>query len=180
MPFLTALVLGVGVLCLIDLVLTVGVIRRLRAHEEMLSARPVASPSIVLPPGATIGGFSAVSTDGVHVSDETLTEPVLVGVFSPGCSACHDRLPQFAERARSFPGGRGNVLAVLVGTEEEVAEERRTLEPVALVLIEEYGTGLTKALQVNGFPSLALVDVRGRVVASGTTLEDLDKIPAHA
>ncbi|GLX04276.1 hypothetical protein [Microbispora sp. NBRC 16548] len=180
MPFLTALVLGVGVLCLIDLVLTVGVIRRLRAHEEMLSARPVASPSIVLPPGATIGGFSAVSTDGVHVSDETLTEPVLVGVFSPGCSACHDRLPQFAERARSFPGGRGNVLAVLVGTEEEVADERRTLEPVALVLIEEYGTGLTKALQVNGFPSLALVDVRGRIVASGTTLEDLDKIPVHA
>ncbi len=180
MPFLTALVLAVGVLCLIDLVLTVGVIRRLRTHEEMLSARPVASPSIVLPPGAMIGGFSAVSTDGVHVSDETLTEPVLVGVFSPDCSACHDRLPQFAERARSFPGGRGNVLAVLVGTEEEVADERRTLEPVALVLIEEYGTGLTKALQVNGFPSLALVDVRGRVVASGTTVEDLDDIPVHA
>ncbi|MEU7877260.1 TlpA disulfide reductase family protein [Microbispora bryophytorum] len=180
MPFLTALVLGVGVLCLIDLVLTVGVIRRLRAHEEMLSARPAVSPSIVLPPGAKIGGFSAVSTDGVPVSGETLTEPVLVGVFSPDCPACHDRLPQFAERARSFPGGRGNVLAVLVGAEEEVADELRTLEPVALVLIEEYGTGLTKALQVKGFPSLALVDEHGKVVASGSTIEDLDKIPAHA
>ncbi|MEV4294944.1 TlpA family protein disulfide reductase [Microbispora rosea] len=180
MPFLTALVLSVGVLCLVDLVLTVGVIRRLRAHEEMLSARPAGSPSIVLPPGAVIGGFSATSTDGVHVSDETLTETVLVGVFSPDCSACHERLPQFAEHARSFPGGRGNVLAVLVGTEEETADERRMLEPVALVLIEEYGTGLTKALQVRGFPSLALVDEHRRVVASGTTLEDLGKIPAHA
>ncbi|OPG10659.1 redoxin domain-containing protein [Microbispora sp. GKU 823] len=180
MPFLTALVLGVGVLCLIDLVLTVGVIRRLRAHEEILTARPSAFPSIVLPPGAVIGGFSAESTDGVRVSDETLTEPVLIGVFSPDCPACHDRLPQFAERARSVPGGRRNVLAVLVGTEEEVADQRRTLEPVALVLIEKHGTGLTKALQVNGFPSLALVDENGRVVASGSTLEDLDKIPAHA
>ncbi|MEV4457106.1 hypothetical protein [Microbispora sp. NPDC049633] len=180
MPFLTALVLGVGVLCLIDLVLTVGVIRRLREHQAMLSARPVASPPIVLPPGATIGGFSAVSTDGVHVSDGTLTEPVLVGVFSPDCSACHDRLPQFAEHARTYPGGRGNVLAVLVGTEEEVADQRQTLEPVALVLIEEYGTGLTGALQVKGFPSLALVDERKRVVASGTTIDDLGKIPAHA
>ncbi|NJP24128.1 redoxin domain-containing protein [Microbispora sp. SCL1-1] len=180
MPFLTALVLGVGVLCLIDLVLTVGVIRRLRAHEEMLSARPPGAPFLVLPPGATIGGFSAVSTDGVHVSDETLTGTVLVGVFSPDCPACHERLPQFAEHARSFPGGRGNVLAVLVGAEEEMAEERRALEPVALVLIEEFGTGLTKALQVRGFPSLALVDEHGRVVASGTTLEDLDTIPAHA
>ncbi|MEV5742740.1 hypothetical protein AB0L30_22010 [Microbispora rosea] len=180
MPFLTALVLSVGVLCLVDLVLTVGVIRRLRAHEEMLSARPAGLPSIVLPPGGVIGGFSATSTDGVHVSDETLTETVLVGVFSPDCSACHERLPQFAEHARSFPGGRGNVLAVLVGTEEEMADERRTLEPVALVLIEEYGTGLTKALQVRGFPSLALVDEHRRVVASGTTLEDLDKISVHA
>ncbi|WP_182881022.1 TlpA family protein disulfide reductase [Microbispora sp. H10949] len=180
MPFLSALVLGVGVLCLIDLVLTVGVIRRLRTHEEMLAARPGVSPPIVLPPGATIGAFSAVSTDGVHVSAETLTEPALVGVFSPDCPACGDRLPQFAERARSFPGGRGSVLAVLVGTEEEVAAQRRALEPVALVLIEEYGTGVTKALRVQGFPSLALLDGHGRVLASGSTLADLDALPASA
>ncbi|WP_169950556.1 hypothetical protein [Microbispora sp. H11081] len=180
MPFLTALVLGVGVLCLVDLVLTVGVIRRLREHQEILAARPVTSPPIVLPPGATIGGFSAVSTDGVHVSDGTLTEPVLVGVFSPDCPACHDRLPQFAERARTFPGGRGNVLAVLVGTEDEVAGQRRTLEPVALVVIEDYGTGLTEALRVKGFPSFAVVAADGRVLASGATPEDLDKIPVHA
>jgi hypothetical protein len=179
MPFLLALVLGVGVLCLLDLVLTIGVIRRLRLHDEMLAGRPATSPPAVLPPGASIGDFSAVSIDGVYVSNWTMSEPTLVGVFSPDCPACHERLPLFADRARSFPGGRDNVLAVLVGTQEEVAAQRRALEPVALVLIEEYGTGLTEALQVNAFPSFAVVDGR-KVVTSGTALEDLGEIPANA
>ncbi|MEW9529357.1 hypothetical protein [Microbispora sp. NPDC049125] len=179
MPFLIALVLGVGVLCLIDLVFTIGVIRRLRLHDQMLSGRPSTFPPPVLPPGAEIGGFSVVTADGVYVSDWTMGEPTLVGVFSPDCPACHEGLPLFAGRARSFPGGRDNVLAVLVGTQEEVAAQRRALEPVALVIVEEFGTGLTKALQVEAFPSFAVVDGR-KVVASGTALEDLGEIPANA
>ncbi|MBP2704100.1 hypothetical protein JOL79_09790 [Microbispora sp. RL4-1S] len=180
MPFLIALVALLAAVCLTDLLLTVGVIRRLRVHSELLSGSTRPQDDPVMAPGGTVGPFSAVTVGGVEISDATLPVPALVGVFSPGCPACAERLPLFAERARAFPGGREHVLAVLTGTEPEVAAERDALVGVARVVIEPPGTGVSRALRVRGFPSFALLGAGGTVLASGVTLDVLDDAPATA
>ncbi|MBP2706973.1 redoxin family protein [Microbispora sp. RL4-1S] len=173
MPFLIALVVLVGVLCAVDLVLSVGIIRRLREHSEALSALG-RGPAVMAPAGSPVGPFTAVTTDGETVSDDAFSgTSTLVGVFSPGCPACAERMPSFVEAAKNRAGGRASVLAVLAGREEEVAAERAALEPVARVVIETSGGGLTRALSVNGFPAFALVDASRTVVASGTSMDGL-------
>ena len=51
MVALTAAVIAVGLLCLVDLLLTFGVIRRLRQHTELLSNRGADVEVLSLPPG---------------------------------------------------------------------------------------------------------------------------------
>ncbi|MEV7806795.1 TlpA disulfide reductase family protein [Microbispora sp. NPDC088329] len=184
MPFLIALVVLVGVLCVLDLLLTLGVIRRLRVHGEMLAARPAAQPEPMLAAGGTARPFSAVTVDGVPLSDTSLADPTLLGVFSTGCPACVERLPLFVERARAFPGGRDHVVAVVVGPEDAAAEDVRELRPVAHVVVEDHGGAVARAFRVTGFPSFALVsgaaDGAAKVLASGTLLEDLGDLDAVA
>lgn len=173
MPFLIAFVAVVGVLCAVDLVLSVGIIRRLREHSEALAALR-RGPGVMAPAGSAVGPFTAVTTDGETVSDDTLTgTPTLVGVFSPGCPACAERMPSFVDAAKNRAGGRSSVLAVLAGREEDVAAERAALEPVARVVIDGSGGGLTRALSVSGFPAFALVDASRTILASGTSMEGL-------
>ena len=173
MPFLIAFVVVVGVLCAVDLVLSVGIIRRLREHSEALSALR-RGPAVMAPAGSAVGPFTAVTTDGETVSDDTLSETTtLVGVFSPGCPACAERMPSFVEAAKNRAGGRSSVLAVLAGREEDVAAERAALEPIARVVIEQSGTGVTRALSVSGFPAFALVDASRTILASGTSMDGL-------
>ncbi|MEU6424342.1 TlpA disulfide reductase family protein [Microbispora sp. NPDC046973] len=173
MPFLIAFVAVVGVLCAVDLVLSVGIIRRLREHSAALATlRP--GPAVMAPAGSAVGPFTAVTTGGETVSDGTFSETTtLVGVFSPSCSACAERLPSFVNAAKNHAGGRSSVLAVLSGREEDVAAERAALEPVARVVIEGPGGALARALSVSGFPAFALVDASRTILASGTSMEGL-------
>lgn len=173
MPFLIAFVAVVGALCVVNLILTVGVVRRLREHSEALSSLR-RGPAVMASAGSVVGPFAAVTTDGETVSDGTLSEtPTLVGVFSPGCPSCAERMPTFVETARNRPDGRSGVIAVLVGAEEDVAAERAVLEPVARVVIERFGEALTGALAVSGFPAFALLGGNRTVLVSGTTLEGM-------
>jgi hypothetical protein len=173
MPFLIALVSIVGAACALDLVLSVGIIRRLREHSEMLSTLRL-GPAVMAPAGSPVGAFSATTTDGETVSGDTLPEtPTLVAAFAPGCPACAERMPAFVDAAKNRPGGRSTVLAVLVGDEAAVAAERAALEPVARVVIEPSGGAVTRALSVTGFPAFALIFASRVILASGTTMTGL-------
>src|SRR5690349_17585185 len=123
MVILSVAVVIVGVMCLVNLVLTFGVIRRLREHTELLNQRIVdraAAPGpIMLEPGGTVGDFSVTTTDGVGVSRSDLIGRRLVGFFSPTCSACAENMPKYIAHARTQPGGRDAVLSVVVGSEAE-------------------------------------------------------------
>jgi len=172
---LTVAVPLVGALCVLNLVLTVGVIRRLREHTELIQGLPRMQPpeQIMLPAGETVGPFTAVTEDGAEVSRDGLADETLVAVFSPTCSACAEQLPLFLDRARSFPGGRANVLAVVVGDREEAAAQAARLAPVARVAVEEHGGPVARAFDVRGFPAFARLDADGRVLASGYRTSDL-------
>jgi hypothetical protein len=83
MPYLIAGVLVAVTLTVLNLVLTVGVIRRVREHATLLSPRSGSGvPDIMLGVGGTPDAFTARTTDGELVSRETL-----VGAAEPGMAS---------------------------------------------------------------------------------------------
>jgi hypothetical protein len=174
--------------CLLDLVLTLGVIRRLREHTEVIARLP-AAPDVMLAEGRTAGAFETVATTGEPVSRVGLAGQTLVAALAPDCPACAERLPAFLDYAGRFPGGRDRVLVAVVGSPEETADYRVRLEPVARVVVEmeRQEGGLTAALDIGGYPAFGILDASGTVVARGLGLDgpiptgaDRPPVPAGA
>jgi thiol-disulfide isomerase/thioredoxin len=174
MPYLVAAVVVVGALCVVDLLLTLGVIRRLREHTELLSKRP--GPSVPEHASLTAGqrpaAFAAVDTDGQKV-DQHSTAARLIGFFSTNCPACKDLLPTFVEYAERFPGGRAQVLAVVGGTPPDTDAFTRDLTGAARVVVEEPQGTVATAFQVTGYPAWCLLDEHGVVQDSGLGFDRL-------
>lgn len=174
MPYQTAGIAVLGALTLLNLLLTYGVIRRLREHTRLLAGIGSAAP--MLAPGSTVGDFAATTLDGELVSRDALSGQTLVGFFSPGCPACTERLPDFVARAATPAHGRARTLAVIAGGDESYAAQREQLAAVARVVVEPERSGpVGRAFGVSAYPVFALVDPAGEVLASGYTL---DSIPA--
>jgi len=107
MPVLIAAVIAVGTLCLVDLLLTFGVIRRLREQTALLAAPDSRERAVIgVPEGELPGGFSATTTTGEVVSGTAGVR--VVAFFASGCAAC-----PYAARAcrvvqpRGASAGRG-------------------------------------------------------------------------
>jgi hypothetical protein len=162
MPYLVAAVMLLGVLCIVNLLFTLGILRRLRTRATWTPG-----PMFALSPGSTIGECIATTITGEPVSRDTLAG--LVGFFSAGCEACHEVLPQFMERAAQMP--HGSVLAVVGGDDEETV---RALAPVARVVVADLDGGpVARAFQNTLTPALYLLDDNHRVISAGVRLEEL-------
>ena len=172
MPVLAAAVAVVAAICLLDLLLTFGVIRRLRDHDRRLADTEPARRHR-LEPGSPIGPFSATATDGQAVSTATLAPRSLVGFFSSTCEPCMEQLPRFVDFASGLPGGREQVLAVVCGSPQDAAPLATQLEPVAQVVLEEFGGELAGAFSIMAFPSMFVMDGEGTVQASGGSVDVL-------
>lgn len=170
MAYVSTAVVVVGMLCLFDLVLTLGVIRRLREHTRLLNESPRGS-SGGLPPGAelqageTVGNFVATSIAGEALSQNQLTGRTLVGFFSPGCQPCAEQLPTFIAAAQSTQHGFERVLAVVVAGGRDGDAYAAQLAAVAQVVAEEPDGPVQAAFKVRGFPTIYLLDAD--VVAAG-------------
>ncbi|MFC4912495.1 peroxiredoxin family protein [Actinomadura gamaensis] len=172
MPFVVAAVVLFGALSVLNLLLTVGILRRMRADAAAGGPRTNPGPGdlFTLKPGSPVGDFSAVTTDGDPVTRETAAG--VVAFFSANCEGCHVLLPSFVERARTL--GRGNVLAVVGGDEPDTVA---ALEPVARVIRAELDGGpVAHAFQNTWTPALYLLGEDGRVAGTGARL---DELPLH-
>ncbi|WP_433246401.1 TlpA family protein disulfide reductase [Streptosporangium sp. CA-135522] len=176
MPFLVAAVVLVGVLCVLNLVLTVAVIRRLREHTVKLAEGMPTRPKMI-EAGTELPAFDATALDGTGVSKEFFTGPTVVGVFSTSCAACHERMPEFTGYVAGM--GTDQVLAVVVQDREGDAGFDAELSAVATVVHEPAGGPVSKALQVSMFPGFYLVDGDGVVVAAVGSPADLP-LPARS
>lgn len=173
MTLLVAAVIIVGCLCLLDLLLTFGLLRRLREHAELLAGGAPAPP----PPGLTTGerpaAFTAVSTSG-----QSLTGPAglrMAAFFSPSCSVCPGKVAPFVSYVRSLDMDPENVLAVVAG--QGAAPYLADLSQVAHVCVEPAGGDVALAFAVHGFPAFFLLDPAGRIVTAGY---DPDSLPEPA
>lgn len=176
MAYLAAAVIIVGIIGLLNLVLTFGVIRRLREHTVRLTAIEAGhgqSAEIMFGAGTTVQPFQAVTEDGMTLSRDGLTGRTLVSFFSPDCTPCQERMPQFIRYAAEHPGGRDRVVAVVVSDRDAAAESVAALTPVARVVVESDQGPLYNAFGVQGFPAISLIDESGVVIASGSMIDDI-------
>ena len=165
MAYLAAAVVVVGVLCLLDLLLTFGVIRRLREHEEKInrSAPLAVPPPTGLTPAERVGAFTVVTTGGELVSGAAGLQGA--AFFSTSCSVCPERVGPFAAYLAGHRVARDSVLAVVVGPGVPPYLDR--LAGVARVCVEQDDGEVGKAFKIQGFPAFCLLDADGTVVTSG-------------
>ncbi|MER6945854.1 TlpA disulfide reductase family protein [Nonomuraea sp. NPDC000554] len=160
MQFVVVALVLVACVSVLNLVLNLAVIRRLRVHEELIgSDRPAAEP-VMLPVGEAPADFVATDVDGEKLSRGDLRAG-LVGFFSTTCPACAQRLPRFTDLAAKHD----NVVAVVVGEPGETTEMITTLRPVARVFTERHGESMTTAFAVHGYPATCRIDDEGTVLA---------------
>lgn len=114
MPILIAALAVLATLCVLNLLLTFGIVRRLRQMEDEELG------DLTLAVGSALPDFTAVTTTGNRVSSSTVGRGAVVAFFSPDCGACRRQLPRFTEIAQRNAGRAGmDFLAVVRGNEED-------------------------------------------------------------
>jgi peroxiredoxin len=178
MAYLVAAVIFVGALCFLDLLLSFAIIRRLRLQAGPHAAGfagPV--PGIVppiLPPGTEAPAFTAVTTAGVSRSLSDLAgQRSTIAFFAASCESCRAQLADFADYARSVPGGAAQVLAIVGGDARQASDIVAALDGPASIVIEPEEGPVATAFSVWGYPTFYALDERGRIVAGGMTVARL-------
>lgn len=176
MAILSAAVALVGALCVLDLLLTFGVIRRLREHAELLGGTSASDPVIIgLAPGERVAAFSAVTLDGAVVT--AASEVRAAGFFAAGCSACPAQVGPFTEYLANHAVGTDDGLAVVVASRDELPAYVDRLRAAGRVCVVDADSELLKAFKVTGFPAFCVLDEAGAVLA---TSYDASRLPAPA
>ncbi|MBQ1037590.1 hypothetical protein [Micromonospora sp. C81] len=174
MALLTVAVVLVAALGLLNLVLLLGVVRRLREHSDLLSDQQGQPPAVMLEVGSIPGDFVSTTMDGRVLARADLPPMTLVAFLSPSCEHCEEQLPVLVDRARTMPGGAEHVWIVVVGKGPETQPYAERFAGLATVFVEP-GTGaLPLAFGVKGFPAFGLLDERGIVASTAFGIARLD------
>jgi hypothetical protein len=162
----------IGVLCVVNLLLMLGVVRRLREHTAMIVAGHGAHTSAVgVPQGAVPMPFTVRTTTGNDLAGPAGLR--LVGFFSASCSACPGRVPGFTGYVRRAGLARDAVLAVTVeGPAGSAAYLGQLAEVASVCQVSPDGEPIA-AFQVAAFPAFFVLDGDGAVVAQGYEPDEL-------
>jgi thioredoxin-related protein len=166
---LTAAVVVLTVLVLVDLLLSAAIIRRLRDTEAQLAdALPSTQPG--LRTGTPMPDFS--SADGSLTRADVAGTPVLLGFFSTGCRYCPAQAEQLAHRASEIAGQGIRVVNVLTVVDEDMPDDLTpVLEKSGTVVTEHGPGGLMAAFSVSGTPTFLLYDGNGTLLGNGHTID---------
>lgn len=176
---LTAAVVVLALLVVLDLALTLAIIRRLRvigtgaaAHKGNDRTVDVfASPAI----GSAIPLVQVQAESGAPVDTATFTEGgALLAFAAVGCKPCHDQIPELREvvEARVSRGERALVVVLAPDPASEPADDFvAAFEGLAPVVVET-GPRLGQAFEIEGYPTyLEFAD--GRVEHVAALVRDL-------
>jgi hypothetical protein len=165
MPYLVAAVVFVGALCLLDLLLTFGVIRRLRATPASQAHDHGVDVSVTtLQPGQSATPFTAETTlTGTAVNGPAGLR--LVAFFSTHCSLCPKRAPSFVSYVRANGLRAEDVLAVVTAVDGDLSDATYLgdVAAVARVCAEEPDGPVAAAFGVTGFPAFCLLEPDGTI-----------------
>ncbi|WP_051451815.1 TlpA family protein disulfide reductase [Actinospica robiniae] len=161
MAYLAAAVAVVGALGLLNLLLTLAVIRKLRDHTVRLSA---AGNQEGLPaPGTVVSGAQVHDEEGRSIDADWMTRGAkLVVLMSATCSACMEQLPRAAAYVAGFAGAADSVLAVVVGEGGHRDEIVGRLHGLTTLVHGPDAQLMADALGNEGYPTYYVLD-EGRV-----------------
>ncbi|HKS98909.1 MAG TPA: thioredoxin domain-containing protein [Rugosimonospora sp.] len=163
-PVTTVTLSGLG---LLNLLILLVLVRRVDALAARLDRPAAPSDPPPLPGvGTKVGSFTAVTTDGHRLSIEDFVGRTLVGFFAEGCGTCRELAPQFARHASVFPGGRDQVLVVVVSPNPG-SPVAASMAPIARVVVEPGDGAVVRAFRVDGFPGFCVLQENVVVAAEG-------------
>ncbi|MET7469820.1 hypothetical protein ACFYON_19825 [Micromonospora sp. NPDC005686] len=161
---------------MLNLIFTLGVVRRLREHSQLL-AQPhggTGSNEGLFPAGERIDDFTAHTVQGAVVNRAMLPRGAVVAFFSPNCQPCIEKVPDFIEYASAQPDGPSRVFAVVAAADDfETKDMVRQLSPVATVLAAKGGQPMLDVFKGSGFPAIYVMGDAGVVESGGHTLSHL-------
>jgi peroxiredoxin len=177
MPVVIAALIALAVGLVLNLVITAGLIRRLReVHRAMMDWKERVSKSNPLLGGLHVGElvppFEARTLDGSSIALSDFSGSTwVVGFFSAGCSSCHEYLPQLRS---ILQGSRRKVrsLIVIAGDRNAAADLIRLADGAGPVVVEEDGA-ISTAFRLGFFPTVFLIDEDGRSAFGSNSVEDL-------
>jgi peroxiredoxin len=173
---LLAAVIVVGALGLLNLVLTLAVIRRLRERPAAAGQAEGPAPPTILAAGERPPAFEATTIDGGQISGELLAgEPAVIAFFSTTCRFCLEKVPDFRAYVSGLADAR-RPIAVVNDDAERATELVAALSLFATVVVEPMDGPIATAFMVTGFPTFYLLDGAGRVQAGGLSVA---RLPAH-
>jgi hypothetical protein len=176
---MTLLAVAVGLLAVLtalNLLILLGVVRRLRTISATGGAPATSTPAEVLPPAGTrVGSFTLTAVDGTQVSEADLAEGrSLVVMLSPSCSPCRDTATKLAAQRDTLP----DRTFILLRTEMDEPELDGMLAildilaGVAKVATFTGGDDVEQAFASRGYPTGIAVE-NGVVTASSFTYTDV-------
>jgi thiol-disulfide isomerase/thioredoxin len=174
---LSAAVVLVGVLVVVDLLLSFGLIRRLRVVQARGREQATRLPEV----GRHLGPFEARTLDGGTISEQDLADGMTVALFlAAGCPPCERFKAELLDRPFEAPTvvfvRETEITADTVAT-VEIAEELSEIG--ATVSIIEPESPVIAAFGIYGYPTAVLV-WNGSVVAAGNDRTPLDAGLAEA
>ena len=161
---MTAVIVVLAALCLVNFMMTLGLAKRLRMLVEVVNNNGVQKDPNLPDPGERARPFESRTIDGELITDAHLMEgTALVGFFAPGCTKCTNVRMQLMDNPPDMP-----MYAFVDGTlsADEALEIARSLKPIAKAAVTRAGDPATLAFRDAGYPTLIKV-VHGKVAASG-------------
>jgi hypothetical protein len=164
-PVLTAAVVVLAAITVLNLAVTLAVVRRLR---EMPAAAPANPGAVGGPaPGEVAPEFSAVTVDGTGIEGPALRRrTTLVGFFNTSCESCGEAAPDFAAAAADLNRAGMAALAIVeIVDGDDPTEFTARLGPDATVVVEPGPGDVLKRYLPKGTPAFYLVNAEGVVIS---------------
>ncbi|MBC6459168.1 TlpA family protein disulfide reductase [Actinomadura sp. HBU206391] len=181
MTLVVAAIVVLGGLVALNLLLTFGIVRRLRTYEsERSQGHGMSEKAPGLPLGAEVSAFTAETTQGRKVTAEDLSgERTLVGFFSTDCGVCLPRVPSFVAAVRDRSAETTRALAVIKSGDEDPAELLAALKDDVEVVLHTGPGGIGSAFAADAFPWFYLVGPDATILGSGYEVEQCLTEPAR-
>ncbi len=151
---------AVSLVLVIDLALSIAIIRRLREVAQSLGTRGSVSTAAVergLAPGEPLPAFAAVTTDGEDIlSAHLIRKGALIAFFAAECDACRQHMSEL-RRVLDQSGRQPNTLVVVDGDAHAGFDLISRAEQFGQVVSEPNDGPLSRLFRVGVFPTFFVV-----------------------
>jgi cytochrome oxidase Cu insertion factor (SCO1/SenC/PrrC family) len=170
--YLISLLAAVG---LMNLLLIVALVRRIRSQDDQLAARSRPRPLPAMTVGRMAPDFTVTTVSGKTRSLSDLQgDRGVIAFLTPDSETCRARVPDLIEYARAHPTGRTHVVTVICGTGKQAARLAGELQEYMSVVVEPRAGPMQQAYSVSGHPLFYVIRADGQIAARGAYVEAFD------